>query len=380
VKLGIIFTNDWELFGDGSGDYFQIQHRPLQALVGAMENHGAILTIMAEVGQQWAHQDLGETNQQAAEIAQAWEEIVRASLRRNMDVQLHFHPQWLGATHNRTKWQLDLTKWALSIFPRDEIQRVVCRGKLYLDSLLRSVDPTYECIAFRAGAYCMEPSHEIIPALIRAGIRCDTSVIKGISVPGLYNYANAYSHFKPWLTGSDNINCSDPISGALLEIPLYSVPMLNSPLLSKLWGIHFGATVSPEERKWFRDGRALGQARYPLGSRPFRRLSLSAFSTLLIRRSAVELDYDSLPADLFVQMISRLFAEQEIVASQNDDIIFPVLASGHVKQMHNTDNINRILEAVNKRLGARVTYWSLKNAAEYWLERLKSATPDSRRS
>ena len=25
VKLGLIISNDWELFGDGSGDYFKIQ-------------------------------------------------------------------------------------------------------------------------------------------------------------------------------------------------------------------------------------------------------------------------------------------------------------------------------------------------------------------
>jgi len=52
MKLALILTNDWELFGDGSGDYFEIQHKPLEELLDTVEDHGAKLTVMAEVGQQ----------------------------------------------------------------------------------------------------------------------------------------------------------------------------------------------------------------------------------------------------------------------------------------------------------------------------------------
>ena len=58
MNLGLIITNDWEVFGDGSGDYFELQHKPLEALLKVVEEYGAKLTVMAEVGQQWAHQTL----------------------------------------------------------------------------------------------------------------------------------------------------------------------------------------------------------------------------------------------------------------------------------------------------------------------------------
>ena len=58
MKIGLVFINDWELFGDGSGDYFKIQHQPLLELLDTVELHGARLTVMAEVAQQWAYRNL----------------------------------------------------------------------------------------------------------------------------------------------------------------------------------------------------------------------------------------------------------------------------------------------------------------------------------
>jgi len=77
MKLGLIISNDWELFGDGSGDYFEVQHRPLEALLQTVEDHGAKLTVMAEVAQQWAHQRISPHAPWAREVVEAWESILR---------------------------------------------------------------------------------------------------------------------------------------------------------------------------------------------------------------------------------------------------------------------------------------------------------------
>jgi len=375
VKLGIIFSNDWELCGDGSGDYFKIQHRPLQMLLEVMENHGAKLTIMAEVGQQWAHQELGSSNHHAAEISCAWDTILKDSIRRAMDVQLHFHPQWMGATYEGNKWKLNLSNWGLGSLPRKDLDNVLSRGKQYLDCLLKPIRPSYECIAFRAGAYCIEPSSNVIPSLLHAGIKCDTSVTKGFSHPLFYDYREAQSNVYPWITDKHDIKNSGRLLDGVLEIPIYSVPMMNSPILSKGFGIYLGATMSSEERRWFREGRSIGEERYPLAKRPFRShmLKMSNVLRLLIRKSAVQLDYDSIPASMFVQMISRIVTDNERKLPDNDTII-PVMASGHVKQMHNTENVNRILDAVNQRFKGDIVHWTLQDATEFWLRRLKGVT------
>jgi hypothetical protein len=81
MKIGLVLSNDWELFGNGAGDYFEIQHHPLQQLLDVVEGYGAPLTVMAEIGQQWAHQRLGEHESWARDIACAWELILQDTIR-----------------------------------------------------------------------------------------------------------------------------------------------------------------------------------------------------------------------------------------------------------------------------------------------------------
>ena len=89
MKIGLILSNDWELFGDGSGDYFEIQHKPLESLLSTVENHSAKLTVMAEVAQQWAHQKIREQEPWADEVVFAWEAMLKETIRalKNFSVQ-----------------------------------------------------------------------------------------------------------------------------------------------------------------------------------------------------------------------------------------------------------------------------------------------------
>ena len=185
MQLGLVLTNDWELYGDGSGDYFALQHRPLQALLHAVEQHGARLTVMAEVGQQWAHRAAGATHAWARDIADAWDALLQETVARQSDVQLHLHPQWLNARWDgvgaRGHWQLDFDRWSVGALPRPLLRAtLIARQAGSWSDLLRPVDPAYDCVAFRAGAHCIQPSGAVIGELVHAGFRCDTSVSKGL--------------------------------------------------------------------------------------------------------------------------------------------------------------------------------------------------------
>src|SRR6266511_3161138 len=109
MRLGLVISNDWELFGDGSGEYFEIQHRPLEDLLKTIENHGAKLTVMAEVGQQWAHQRICEQETWAREVVEAWESVLKETIKKKFDVQLHLHPQWLNAEYKNSAWCVDIS-------------------------------------------------------------------------------------------------------------------------------------------------------------------------------------------------------------------------------------------------------------------------------
>ena len=168
MKLGLILSNDWELFGDGSGDYFEIQHQPLHALLNTVEQHGAKLTVMAEVGQQWAHQKISNDQPWAGEVAESWEAILKETIEKDHDVQLHLHPGFLDATYENNKWRLNYSHWAISSLEPPVMESVLKEGKQYLEGLLCPINPDYECIAFRAGDFCIQPSGTVIRRLLKS--------------------------------------------------------------------------------------------------------------------------------------------------------------------------------------------------------------------
>ena len=49
-------------------------------------------------------------------------------------------------------------------------------GKAFLEKHLQSVDPSYRCVAYRAGGYCVQPHEELFKVLNENGIFIDSSV------------------------------------------------------------------------------------------------------------------------------------------------------------------------------------------------------------
>lgn len=338
---------------------------------------------MAEVGQQWAHRELGRREPWAAEIADAWEEIVRDGVRRGSDVQLHLHPQWLDARREANRWDLDYRHWAVSSLPAERMQAVFGDGKRYLESLARPVREDYECLVFRAGGFCIEPSGRVTAALRRAGFRCDTSVVKGLFAPGRYDYRDAHGHVVPWTADSQSVK-REGRDGSLLEWPVASVPAWDSPLLRKLLGVQYTRRLSSEDRAWAAGRDRITAERYPPRTRPRQsqspraRLQVSNLWRSWLRRTAVPLDYDNLAPRVFVDLLEKIFQLDEVRSLREEDVVLPVMMLGHTKTMPNCGNVERILEAIRRRLGDRAVFWTALEAVRYWEARRSANRVESR--
>ncbi len=378
MKFGLVLTNDWELFGNGSGDYWNIQHHPLERLLQTVGNHGAPLTVMAEVGQQWAFQQLGEREAWASEISMGWEKILQHTVRDGSDVQLHLHPQWLNARYENNRWVLGDADWALSSLSPDRMGQTLVRGKQYLDSLLRPVNPDYACVAFRAGAYCLMPSKVVIQKLLAADLLCDTSVTRGLYESERYDFRQAYSHYQPWYATPDNITQAAAEPAGLLEFPICSCAVNDSAVLRKLLGeqmynkLRFGIRTTYDEQSWLAKNKEILQRRYPLSNRPGRNRGtgrgrgIGWFAAKIFGRRIIQLDYDNLSPGMFVHCLRSVAGNAKLSRKFDEQTIIPVIASGHVKTMHNTDNVNRILAAVRREFAEQLEYWTLRELIQHW--------------
>ncbi|MDX6531939.1 MAG: hypothetical protein QOH41_4229 [Blastocatellia bacterium] len=177
----LALTHDWELRGDGSGDIEQIQFAPLRRLLEIYAKFGVRTTVLPDVMQQLRFRRLETENPELKPLADSWDEQVCEAARRGQDIQLHLHPHWRTAEYREGKWQLR-GDWSILNYDRDGAYAMLADGKAYLENLLQPIDPSYRCLAFRAGALAAAPSAHLFKSLVSLGIKLDVSIAGGVFV------------------------------------------------------------------------------------------------------------------------------------------------------------------------------------------------------
>jgi len=228
--LKLLFTCDYEIEGDGRGSPRQLMVEPTRRLFRQLDDCGARLTLMCEVAEVMrfrAH--LEETSRDDfayAEIERQLVEIVAA----DHDVQLHLHPGYLSARHRGDGWEFDPACNDFARAPAQLAHEAIRAGKAFLEELLEPVKPTYRCISFRSGGWSMQPSRNVVDALVSNGIAIDTSVFKyGVGRGEAdFDYSRAPSRLVPWPVDPDEI-CRPKPGSRLIEFPIYAE---NRPLWS----------------------------------------------------------------------------------------------------------------------------------------------------
>jgi hypothetical protein len=224
---------DYEIFGNGSGDVMRDIIKPTNRLLDIFDSYGAKLTIMFEAAEYWAFKQMEDKLDLDYSPAKAMEEQAQNAIRRGHDVQLHLHPQWIGAELDNRLWRVRMNQWCIADLPHglgdheDEysIMGALSKGKRTLESMLRPIQPTYKCIAFRAGGFHIQPSSRVIPAMKAVGLLIDSSVVKGLHIQSEWwhcDFRTAASNYGCWWTTADDVCLSGPEYEQILELPVYS--------------------------------------------------------------------------------------------------------------------------------------------------------------
>lgn len=196
----LALTHDWELRGDGSGDIEQIQFAPLRRLLEIYAKFGARTTVLPDVMQQLRFRQLESKHPDLKPLADSWDEHVREAFRQDHDVQLHLHPQWLKANYENGRWELT-GDWSILNYDRAVARTMLADARAYLENLLQPIDPSYRCLAFRAGALAAAPSEHLFELLVELGIELDVSVAGGVfsdSQTLQIDYRNCEETFLPF--------------------------------------------------------------------------------------------------------------------------------------------------------------------------------------
>lgn len=374
MRLGLILTNDWELYGDGSGDFFEIQYKPTVELIELLKKYNAKMTFFAEVCQQFAHLGFADKYPHLKDISKKWEAALQSAVKSGNDVQLHLHPQWICPKYDGKKWTLNMDNWAIATMADNPMLDLIRESKKYLENLIQEVKPTYQCHTFRAGAYGIQPEDRVIHNLKKSGIKCDTSVTKNYVNPGFYNFSKAPSNLLPWNTKADSLqNIGDGKSG-LLEFPIYSLTINSSPATKKFlpkifYKAFWNSEIPNDELNWEKEREKVKNQRYPRNTRFYKKnqkKSIMFYLNALASQNTYQFDYDYMPATLFVDILDRIFKNKSLDKLRERDIIVPVVASGHIKDIHNLENIRKIIELSKERFKNDLIFQTMDDAFKYW--------------
>lgn len=232
AKAGLIFTTDYEIFGNGTGSVQNCVIEPTERMARILENHGATMTLFVDVCEYWAF----EKEYAAGKMKEDWAGMIKAQLQdlvqRGHDVQLHFHPQWLDYSFDGANWTLNFELWRIgnlkyedSEYPERGLKKLFAKGRRTLEEIITPVKKDYTCHIFRAGAWSMQPEKDVLKAMRENGFDIDSTVASGLAFKDdftFYDFSNSPNE-ATWQI-EDSLNSAAP-EGRIMEVPIFTTEM-----------------------------------------------------------------------------------------------------------------------------------------------------------
>jgi hypothetical protein len=345
--IELILSLDYEIFGNGAGDVMRDIIEPTDRLLDICDSHGAKLTIMFEAAEYWAFKQMEEKLDLGYSPAKAMETQARDAISRGHDVQLHLHPQWIGAELDNRIWRVRTDQWCIANLPHglgdnaDEysIAGALSKGKRTLESMLRPVRPAYECTAFRAGGFHIQPSWRVISAMKAVGLWIDSSVVKGLYVRSSEwpcDFRTAVSNYGYWWTTKDDLCRSGPEQEHILELPVYSKMRLYAANLR--W-----SKLHTELKRRKLESRYAGTIRQAGGIRSTHKLSEVLLKMVSVQ--PVLVDFCKLNARSMAKAIEEIVQTNTFTDGQTEQDV-PVVLIGHSKDFWNDEQLGSFLSAM----------------------------------
>jgi len=312
--IEVIFTIDYEIYGNGEGSLQELVCEPTSELASIFKKQKATFVVFAEAL---------EFRKMEEYDADAGSGAVREQLRwlhgEGFEIGLHLHPWWYNAQRKNGRWNLAWNDRNLCVKPAAEVEAVVHYALEYLR--MATGQASFTPLSFRGGLWLMQPTQTMRSVLSRLGLKVDSSVFKGgrIAEIGL-DYRAALENGYWWRFGRDvNIPESD---GDFLEIPIYTEVVPFWKMLSrKRWAVH---------RRVPQNGNG-----NPLGSRR------SDYLRLLCAR---KLDFCRMTVAEFTSAMNRLKKEDQL----SPGVYKPVVAIGHSKDLVDFEAVREFLAYLDR--------------------------------
>ena len=215
--LNVVLTFDYEIFfGKNNATETDILFKPTSRILDLLDKSKLTGTFFADV----CSVNTYKKENMYSDYPRLFNEQIREMAIKGHDVQLHIHSHWITAKYdqNQKQWRIDPRTYRIHHFLEENngsANRIIQEGIQYLTSTIKEVDEGYQCYAYRAGGYCIQPETELFHLLAENGIEIDSSVCIGKKLQSEahdFDYDKQYKQLN-WRTDS-----------GIIEIPIGSTP------------------------------------------------------------------------------------------------------------------------------------------------------------
>lgn len=223
--LNLCLTFDHEIFfGNNFCSEEEILFQPTYKIMQVLCDNDVSGTFFTDVCSVFKYESLG-----LYDYPTRMAEQLKSLFLNKQDIQLHIHSHWYKTIRTETAWNFDKESYRIHTFGFDESDsisagKIIKDGKKYLEKLLREVDESYQCIAFRAGGFCVQPEGKLLRILNQNGIVIDSSIAKNLSAKTeihSYSFKGLPSELNWWINPEKGIAVSAPPNKRnMFEVPI----------------------------------------------------------------------------------------------------------------------------------------------------------------
>jgi hypothetical protein len=232
VQLNLVLSFDHELHLGGWDSFRSDLFEPTDALLDCAIDADVPLVFFTDVFCAVQFREWDPKNFLEPYIHQ-----LHRMLREGHEVQPHFHPHWLDSRFDSGTYHpsASFSFAALELNGGPQIEHAVRIGMDFLRSVCRQATPTFNCLAYRAGGYNLDPQARVLRALYDEGIRIDSSVMKGYRFSSRHSLVDyTQCHAAPQWTFALQGPVTKRADTDFWEIPIACVPrnwLTNIPYL-----------------------------------------------------------------------------------------------------------------------------------------------------
>jgi hypothetical protein len=250
-NINALFTFDYEIFGNGSGDIKNCLVTPTDNIAKLLGKYSLPATFFVDVCLIWAveeNEKKGAFNHLNYSPTELLKDQLKNLVESGHDVQLHAHPQMMGSHYSENIFSVNYDYWRISDLPLGKsesdlltIHGILAQGKKTLQDIIQNNGDGYHCLAFRAGGLCSRPEENFFKAMRRTGFTLDFSGAHDFKIedwPGAVDFTDVFDKSDPLLVGESYNQQTE--QNPIISIPIYGAKFYPwSDLPKRIWNKFF---------------------------------------------------------------------------------------------------------------------------------------------